>query len=359
MKHIFKLILTTLLVVLFFLLASWFYRLIVLMLLARVWRERIKEVRPWAFKAVMWGMVVGLFITLPRYRYDSNDRVRLIYQDKEGNPKLPPFTHWAFNALFPEEEICNAGIIGGALLPDIVPIGGRIMKDFRRDLWQGKLLNFYAPYSNLNWSLNFPMSGTTAQLFREAGVDNEQSVYVIRPKDFDEEKAYPVVFFMHGYLGNWKLYNGVLKDLDDCIVMGVGTHDLSGIFSHKDISELFNRQLPFLEKLGMKVDKENLHIIGLSNGGSAVNVAYNSFSRKFKTITFISTGIYQTHPIRSKVLLIGGGKDASSGSMPSAYNRLKRNGTKVDKYWQEDEGHFIFVNDRNEIVGFLNRNIHS
>jgi predicted esterase len=107
----------------------------------------------------------------------------------------------------------------------------------------------------------------------------------------------------------------------------------------------------------MKADKENLHIIGLSNGGSAVNVAYNSFSRKFKTITFISTGIHQTHSIRSKVLLIGGGKDASSGSMPSAYNRLKRNGTKVDKYWEDDEGHFIFVNDRNEIVDFLNRNI--
>jgi pimeloyl-ACP methyl ester carboxylesterase len=268
-------------------------------------------------------------------------------------------THWAFNALFPEEEICNAGILGGALLPDVVPIGGRIMKDFRRDLWLGKLLNFYAPYSNLNWNLNFPMSGTTAQLFREAGVDNEQSVYVIRPKDYDEDKAYPVVFFMHGYLGNWKLYNGVLKDLDDCIVMGVGTHDLSGIYRHKDISELFTRQLPFLEKLGMKADKDNLHIIGLSNGGSVVNVAYNSFSRKFKTITFISTGIYQTYPIRSKVLLIGGGKDGSSGSLPGAYNRLKRNGTKVDMYWQEDEGHFIFVNDRNEIVEFLNKNIHA
>ena len=86
-------------------------------------------------------------------------------------------------------------------------------------------------------------------------------------------------------------------------------------------------------------------------------MAYNSFSRRFKSITFISTGIYQTHPIRSKVLLIGGGKDGSSSSMPGAYNRLKRNGTKVDKYWQEDEGHFIFINDRKEIVEFLNSNL--
>ncbi len=357
MKRIIKIFLTTLLVLLFLLLASWFYRLIVLMLLAVVWRKQMNRLRPWVFKVTMVVILTGLFVSLPRYRYDTNDRVRLIYQDKEGNPKLPPLSHWVFNALFPEEEICNAGIVGGALLPDLVPIGGHILKDFRRDLWQGKIFNFYAPYSKLNWSLNFPMSGTTAQLFREMGVDNEQSVYVIRPKDYDEDKEYPVVFFMHGYLGNWKLYNGILKDLDNCIVMGVGTRDLSGIFTHKDISELFTRQLPFLEKLGMKPDKDNLHIIGLSNGGSAVNVAYNSFSRKFKTITFISTGIHQTYPIRSKVLLIGGGKDPSSGSIPGAYNRLKRNGTAVDKYWQEDEGHFILVNDRNEIVDFLNKNI--
>jgi hypothetical protein len=53
--------------------------------------------------------------------------------------------------------------------------------------------------------------------------------------------------------------------------------------------------------------------MGLSNCGSAVNVAYNGFSKKFKTITFISTGIHQTYPISSMVLLIGGGEDQSSG----------------------------------------------
>lgn len=358
MKNKKRCLLTLLLTFIFLLLASWFYRIIILMLLARVWRGRLRDLRPWAYRVAMWSMVLGLFLTLPRYRYNTNDRVRLIYQDKAGNPKLPPVSHWLFNALLPEEEICNAGIIGGAFFSDVIPIGGSILKDFRRDLRKGRILNFYAPYSNLNWHGEFPMSGTTAQLFREAGIDREQSVYVIRPKHYDAQKAYPVVFFMHGYLGNWKLYNGLLRDLDNCIVVGVGTDDLSGIYNHNDIKQLFTRQLPFLEKLGFTPDKENLHIIGLSNGGSATNVAYNSFAHKFKTITYISTGIHQTHPIRSKVLLIGGGKDASSGSLPAAYRRLKANGTKVDKYWQDDEGHFIFVNKEYEILDFLNQNIH-
>ena len=90
MKRFIKLILTTLLVVLFFLLASWFYRILVLMLLARVWRERIKELRPWAFKAVMWGMVVGLFVTLPRYRYDTNDRCASFIRIRMETPNSRP-----------------------------------------------------------------------------------------------------------------------------------------------------------------------------------------------------------------------------------------------------------------------------
>ena len=354
MKRILKIFLTTLLITLFLLLASWFYRIIVLMMLARVWRERLKALRPWAYKVAMWGMVIGLFITLPRYRYDTNDRVRLIYQDKEGNPKLPPVSHWGFNALLPEEEICNVGIIAGALLPDFVPIGGWILKDFRRDLASGKIWNFYAPFHKLNWSLEFPMSGTTAQLFYEAGIDKEQSVYVIRPKNYDAEKKYPVVFFMHGYLGNWKLYNDIFRDLDNCIVMCVGTKNLSGIFTHKDIKALFTRQIPFLEKLGFKPDKESLHIIGLSNGGSASNVAYQDFSKHFKSITYISTGIHHTYPINSKIILIGGTQDPSSTSMPGAYRKIKEQSGKVEKYWESDEGHFVLVNDRDEIINFLN-----
>ena len=128
-------------------------------------------------------------------------------------------------------------------------------------------------------------------------------------------------------------------------------------YTKSDINELFSKQLPFLKKMGYKVDSDNLHIIGLSNGGSAVNIAYNSFSKKFKTITFISTGIYQTYPISSKVLLIGGGKDHSSGSLPGAYRKLKSNGTKTDLFWDNEETHFLMVNRSKDVMDFINKEI--
>ena len=162
---------------------------------------------------------------------------------------------------------------------------------------------------------------------------------------------------MHGYLGNWKLYTGVLKGLEDCIVLCVGTHTWSGIYTKNDINALFKKQIPFLENMGYKVDKNNLHIMGLSNGGSAVNVAYNGFSNKFKTITFISTGIHQTYPIASKVLLIGGGKDHSAGTLQGAYRTLKNNGGKTDLFWDDEETHFILVNQTDEIINFVKKNL--
>ena len=348
---------TILLTILFLFFASWFYKIVALMLLAHLWRKEIKAKKEWGYKATMGVLLIAMFCVLPRYRYNTSDRVQLIYQDKKGNPEHPPLTHYLVNVFFPEEEICNIGIWGARIVPKVIPLANWILDEFNYDDKKGNISNFYRPFNRLNWKGLFMMSGTTSQVFNMMGIDNTQSVYLIKPKNYDKNKEYPVVFFMHGYLGNWKLYTGVLEGLEDCIVLCIGTHTWSGIFAKNDINELFTKQIPFLENMGYKVDKNNLHIMGLSNGGSAVNVAYNGFSNKFKTITFISTGIHQTYPIASKVLLIGGGKDHSSGSLPGAYRALKNNGSKTDLFWDDEETHFIFVNQTDEIINFMNKNL--
>lgn len=352
-----KIIKTILVFLLFLFFASWFYRIIMLMLLACVWREEIKSFRIWGYKVVIGCLLVALFCVLPRYRYDTNDRVRLIYQDKKGNPQLPPLTHYLFNVVFPEEELCNIGIWTARIAPQLLPLSNNLLEDFRQDDRVGNIGKFYRPFGRLNRSGLFMMSGTTAQAFYMHGIDDTQSVYLIEPKHYDESKEYPVVFFMHGYLGNWKLYTGLLKDLEDCIVVCVGTKDWSGRFTKKDVNSLFTKQIPFLESLGYRVDEEQLHIMGLSNGGTATNEAYTKFADRFKTITFISTNINHTYPISSKVLLIGGGNDYFASSLPVAYRKFKSNGTKTDMFWDDEGTHFIMVNKTDEIIDFLNRNM--
>ena len=348
---------TILLAILFLFFASWFYKIATLMLLAYVWRKEIKAKKEWGYKALMCVLFIAMFCVLPRYRYNTSDRVQLIYQDEEGKPEYPPITHCLVNVFLPEEEICNVGIWGARIVPQIIPLYNWILEEFNHDDKKGNISNFYRPFGRLNWSGEFMMSGTTSQVFNMMGIGNTQSVYLIKPKNYDKNKEYPVVFFMHGFLGNWKLYQGVLKGLKDCIVLSVGTKTWSGIYTKQDINALFTKQIPFLENMGYKVDKNNLHIMGLSNGGSAVNVAYNGFSNRFKTITFTSTGIHQTYPISSKVLLIGGGKDHSSSSLRGAHRALRSNGTKTNMYWDDEETHFILVNQTDEIIDFMNRNM--
>ena len=98
-------------------------------------------------------------------------------------------------------------------------------------------------------------------------------VYITKPSGYDETKKYPVVFFAHGYLGSWELYQGLFSRLNDCFVVSIGTRDMSGIFSYQDINKVFTKYLPLLQAEGYGVDESRLHLVGLSNGGSASNVA--------------------------------------------------------------------------------------
>ena len=345
-----------LLAILFFFFVSWFYKTIVLILLVLVWRKELKSLRKWSVKAVMGVLFIALFCVMPRYRYNTSDRVRLIYQDENYTPVMPPIHHYLINLFLPEEEICNLGVWGARIIPkSMFPFAGWLLDEFKYEYNRGNTGKFLHPYRMLNRRGLYPMSGTTSQVCNMMGIDDTRSVYLITPQNYDENKTYPVVFFMHGYLGNWKNYTGVLQDIKDCIVLCVGTKDWSGIYSSNDIKELLNKQISFLERLGYKVDTKNLHLIGLSNGGSASNVVYQSFSSKFKSIAFVSTGIHQTYPISSKVLLIGGGKDHSSSSLPSAYQVLKMNGTQVDMYWGKEESHFVLLSKLYDVTTFLNK----
>lgn len=352
-----KIIKTILLITAFFFFASWFYRLLMLIILAKVWREEIALKNHWYYRLTILVLIFGLIYTLPRYRYNNSDRVRLIYQDENAKPINPPLSHWLFNVIAPEEELCNLGIWGVRVMPKNMPVVGWLLEEFKYDQKKGNIKNFYKGYKELSWDGLFMMSGITSQMTNMAGFDKTQSVYLISPNKFDKNKSYPLVFFMHGYMGNWKLYTSILKELEDCIVLCPGTDDWSGTFKKKDINDLFDKQISFIENLGLKVDRNNIHIMGLSNGGSASNIAYNSFSRKFKSITFISTGIHQSYPVQSKVLLIGGGKDHSSGSLPGAYKTIKSQGGKTGLFWRDDETHFILVNQTEDIVNFLNESI--
>jgi hypothetical protein len=361
MKKVLSFLLLFLAVVVF---ATWQYRLLCILLFVLLNKGWIKSLPLMArhehsYKMIVASLSMAIFIAIPNYF--QHGRTQLFYLDDAGRRIATPMNVYLLNVLFPEEEVMNAGMKATALLPpsSLSPyfknLGNRFIRDAQRDFWNGKALTFYWPYNKLSLQGSNPGSFTIAQAHNEIFGTYYDGVYITKPKHYDKEKTYPVVFFAHGYLGSWELYQGLFSSLDNCFVVGIGTRDLSGIFGYNDINKIFTKYQPMLREQGYSIEENHLHLIGLSNGGTASNVALGSFSNRFQTITYLSTSCNVIKHSRAKVLMIGGGKDVSASNLPSASRQLQRCGTKTALYFDQDENHYIMVHQQRRILKFLNQ----
>ena len=303
-------------------------------------------------------LLVCIFIAIPNYF--QRGKTQLIYIDRTGNKIATPLSVYVLNVLFPEEEVMNLGMKAIAFLPPakLSPVfrntGSSLIRDAQRDFWNGKALAFYAPYNKLSLQGSNPGSFAIAQACNETIGSKYNGVYITRPQHYDRNKEYPIVFFAHGYLGSWELYQGILSGLENCFIVSIGTRDLTGIFTYDDINRIFKEYLPLLKAEGYKIDMNHLHLIGLSNGGTASNIALRNFSDRFRTIVYVSTSCDVVKHSRAKILMIGGGHDVSASALPKASKRLQRYGTKTAVFFNEEDNHYIMVHKRKQIMEFLN-----
>jgi len=346
--------------------ATWQYRLLCLLLFILLNRKWVKSLplmsrTKYSYYLLIALLLVGIFVSIPNFY--QRGRTQLVYVDSIGEKKLTPLSLYIVNALFPEEEVMNICMKATAILPpsELSPIfknlGSRFIRDAQTDFWNGKALGFYSPYNQLSLQGSNPGSFVIAQAYNEMFGGNYNGVYITKPRHYSRSKSYPVVFFAHGYLGSWELYQGVLSSLDDCFIVSIATRDLSGIFGYEDINKIFKFYLPMLKEEGYQIEEGHLHFIGLSNGGTASNVALRSFDNLFQTITYISTSCDVIKRSHSKVLLIGGGSDASSASLPVSYRGLQSHGTKTVLLFDKEDNHYMMVHQKERIIEFLNQEL--
>lgn len=346
--------------------ATWQYRLLCLLFFILLNRKWVKSLplmsrTKYSYCLLIALLLVGIFVSIPNFY--QRGRTQLVYVDSIGEKKLTPLSLYIVNALFPEEEVMNICMKATAILPpsELSPIfknlGSRFIRDAQTDFWNGKALGFYSPYNQLSLQGSNPGSFVIAQAYNEMFGGNYNGVYITKPRHYSRSKSYPVVFFAHGYLGSWELYQGVLSSLDDCFIVSIATRDLSGIFGYEDINKIFKFYLPMLKEEGYQIEEGHLHFIGLSNGGTASNVALRSFDNLFQTITYISTSCDVIKRSHSKVLLIGGGSDASSASLPVSYRGLQSHGTKTVLLFDKEDNHYMMVHQKERIIEFLNQEL--
>ena len=245
--------------------ATWQYRLLCILSLVLLNKEWIRS-RPWmakhkyAFKGLVASLLLAIFVAIPNYI--QRGRTQLLYIDRNGHRTATPVPLYLLNVLFSEEEVMNFCMKATALMPPTGSTGTSLLRDAQRDFWTGKALGFYTPYNLLSLQGSNPGSLVISQACNQVLGTNYKGAYIIKPRNYSASKRYPVVFFAHGYLGNWELYQGVLGGLENCFVVSFGTRNLSGFFDYKDIDEIFSSYLPLLENEGYQLDRERLHLMG-------------------------------------------------------------------------------------------------
>ena len=357
-----KIFLTIILVAVFLFFASLLYRTVILIFILLIWRKPLaglipEKYRRWTMRAVWATMILLVWVALPRWRIDTSDRVRLIYFDKNGQAVHPPLSQYLLNVLIPESEVVNLGITAVKYAPSAIgklQLATSLVNQAQNDIGNGKIGNFFSTYRSLG--LNTPMSGGYAQMFNDNLGTDDRAFYLCNPVNFNSERTYSLVVFCHGYMGNWQLYQGIWKGLENAVVMSIGTKGISGIFSTADINNIFDFYMPMLERMGYKIDRSKIHLMGLSIGGSAVNAAVSSpLCAKFKSTTFISCGLKKAAKYPWQINFIGGGRDGMATGMPSRCQQLKSMGVDADIFFDPDDNHYVLVNHRKEIINFLNK----
>lgn len=356
-----KIIVTIVLVLVWLFVAILFYKTICMMLIVAVWRKNIAAKIPvhwrkWWMRGVWTILVIVLWVVMPRYRINSSDRVRLLYLNEEGETVHPPLMQYLLDTILPEEEIVNFTLktlpITGPILHQTAHLGNRFIKDAEKEIFDGKMHNFLDPYDNLG--LDNPISACYPQTFNTMFGTNYKTAYICNPKQYDEGETYPLIVFCHGYLGNWQLYQGIWKDFDNAIVLSIGTRGMDGIFNEGHINEIFSFYIPMLERQGYHIDHSQIHLMGLSNGGTAISAAMHSpHAKDFKSITTISCNLDGLRKVPCQVNFVGGGMDGSAAIEPAQCRQLRRMGVDADIFFDNDENHFIMVNRRADMMKFM------
>ena len=352
MKKKKNVVLTIVLLSLFLYFVSPLYRLLTLVGLVLVWRKELNN----RYVGISKKLVIAILFLMMIMALPFNwGRTKLVYQDENYHPTHTPISHWIISALVPESEIMNAAtLVCTTRIAEVIPlkpfqsfVNGILYKQYQEDF--GIRHAMLKPYRKVHKPLGTPVSGIWSQCANMAGMKQTRAVFIQKPKHYDANKEYPLVVFCHGYMGNWLGYQGVFKDIDNCIILSIGTKDISGIFKYDDINKIFTKQIPFLEELGYKIDKSNVHIMGLSNGGSAVKIAYNNFSSKFASITFVSTGML-SHKVPCAVYYVGG-CDTNAGG---CYKQAKANGMKTACLYNPKWNHYLIMRHMNAFTEFMN-----
>jgi hypothetical protein len=294
-------------------------------------------------------LFVVLFVSIfPNRKSDENNYIQSVYfnqnTDEEINtPILPYMTN-----IIGEGDLMSVVCLISKILPRSLYMGSSAANDAINYSKNVPFLmnNFHMQYRTLERKLPPPHT-VPFQLLKGIGwYKNINHYYLHIPKEKTENTE--VIVFCHGYTGNWLLYTELFAQYTDAIIIAVETPDFVGNFSKKTIYKILNTILPHAYKrIGIKNKKA--HLIGLSNGGSAINNSIKYYPDSFKSYTILSASLNNSPPHLTMANIIYGANDRSGG----VNGKISK--SKYRKHVIRNEDHSLLVSKPDIVMGIINQ----
>ena len=124
-----------------------------------------------------------------------------------------------------------------------------------------------------------------------------------------------------------------------------------GIYQKKTMNNIRNIVIPHAyEQVGISYKKP--HLVGLSNGCSAINTSIVYYPNKFKSFTILSASLKNNPRTNKKVHIIYGSNDKSGG----VNNKVPK--SKYIRYRIKGEDHSLMVARPDTIFELINKIIY-
>ena len=180
------------------------------------------------------------------------------------------------------------------------------------------------------------------------------------PAGVDRTKPTPALVFLHGSGGNFKTYTWLLSRIADELGITVIAPSFGmGNWERQGGYEAITRAIADAGKHAA-IDPDQIHLMGLSNGGKGLCLAESTDGPKFRSLIFLSSVFHsRLRPAelaarlqpRRVLILSGGSDDRVPWEYVSGYaEKLKAGGLDVTSRRFEGEDHFLFFRQRAEVL---------
>jgi hypothetical protein len=324
-------------IILFF--VSWHIKIIFVFILLMVLRRHIPSYDE-NKKTINRGVFILFFLSFwflfPNRTSDSDDYIQSIYFDiKTRNKVKTPFIPHLTN-IVGEGDIMAIVSLASYFIPENYFKGsaiGDVIKYNKSTYFVNN--NFHSFYRKME-PKKTPPHNVPFQIMQDMGYYKGTSHYYLHLPNTDNLQDKEVIVFCHGYAGNWLLYTELFAKFTNAIIIAVETPSFSGYFSNITMNNIIDRVLPHAyEQVGISYKKP--HLVGLSNGGSAINTSIVSYPNEFKSFTILSASLENTPRTNRKVNIIYGSNDRSGG----VNNKIPK--SKYIRHLIKGEDHSLMV----------------